>query len=131
MIRLASQTCQGRVWQSKRVQTMPKRRPRLAKPLPIGEILATRDLGPATTQLFALVQLRQAWPEIVGEELAARTEPKKIRGKTLIIAVENPAWSQQLSMMKLELLDALSERARKSFSDVRFVTESIGKKSRN
>ena len=38
-----------------------------------------------------------SWKEIVGEEIAKRTRPLKIRGQCLLINAVNSVWAQELS----------------------------------
>ena len=40
------------------------------------------------------------WKEIVGGEIAKRSRPEHIRNNTLIVAVENSIWAQELSFQK-------------------------------
>jgi predicted nucleic acid-binding Zn ribbon protein len=51
----------------------------------------------------------QNWSEIVGEELAKRTKPECIRGKKLVLRVEDSIWAQELSFQK----DAIIRRIKK------------------
>lgn len=50
------------------------------------------------------------WPEIVGEEVAKRTRPECIRGGTLVIAVQNSVWAQELTFNKRVILSRLQNR---------------------
>jgi hypothetical protein len=49
-------------------------------------------------------RLIDQWVEIVGKPLAGKTRPAIISGKTLLVATAGPAWSHQLSMLKVQLL---------------------------
>ncbi|MAE70596.1 MAG: hypothetical protein CME06_09025 [Gemmatimonadetes bacterium] len=44
------------------------------------------------------------WPKIVGPRIAATTTPTKLREGRLYVEVSNPAWLQELSLMKPILL---------------------------
>lgn len=44
------------------------------------------------------------WPEIVGPDLAKRSEVTAIQGGTLLISVSGPAWAQELSYQKPQIL---------------------------
>jgi len=49
------------------------------------------------------------WPEIVGEEIAKRTKPECIRGKSLVVRVTNSVWSQELTFQKDIILKRLNK----------------------
>jgi predicted nucleic acid-binding Zn ribbon protein len=61
------------------------------------------------------------WKEIVGETLAAVTEPLKIEKEVLLIRVEEAAWRSELQFMKPELLRKIRENAGIKLKDVKFV----------
>lgn len=51
------------------------------------------------------------WPRLVGEQIAAVTEPLSIaRDGTLFVAVRTNAWMNELSLMEPQLLAALNAR---------------------
>jgi hypothetical protein len=63
------------------------------------------DLGlKAVAETSRLIDL---WAEIVGKPLAGKTQPALISNKTLLVATAGPAWSHQLSMLKVQLLQKL------------------------
>jgi predicted nucleic acid-binding Zn ribbon protein len=92
--------------------------------IPIGDVFAKGIFGKRGETLMAVYYLRKHWPSIVGESLAKKTHPKTIRSDTLTVSTESPAWAQNLSMMKNEVLAAIHEKTGQRFSDLRFVTES-------
>jgi len=49
-------------------------------------------------------RLVRAWPQIVGEQIAAHTRPESIRFKKLYLIARNSIWLQQLSFLKPELI---------------------------
>jgi hypothetical protein len=49
-------------------------------------------------------RLRERWPDIVGEQIAAHTRPDQIRFKKLYVLVEHSVWLQQLTFLKPDLL---------------------------
>ncbi|HCC53678.1 MAG TPA: DUF721 domain-containing protein [Desulfobulbaceae bacterium] len=62
------------------------------------------------------------WPQVVGPEIAERTEPQVIRGTVLWIAVSDSVWMQQLHLQKQALLEQINANVRGSekISDIRF-----------
>ena len=69
-------------------------------------ILAKYNLDKA----FAKYEFVLHWPDIVGAEIAKRTKPECIRNKTLVVAVVNSAWAQELSFNKAMILQRLKGR---------------------
>jgi len=49
--------------------------------------------------------LAAAWPEIVGVDVAAHSAPLEISGTSLLIATRSSAWSQQLQLLSLAILE--------------------------
>lgn len=49
-------------------------------------------------------QVWLAWDKIVGEQIALRARPIRIRDKTLEVLVDHPVWMQQLQMLKPQIL---------------------------
>jgi predicted nucleic acid-binding Zn ribbon protein len=52
-------------------------------------------------------ELLSIWPDVVGEEIAARTEAVNIDHGVLYVHVEHSAWIQELHFMETELLRKL------------------------
>jgi hypothetical protein len=48
------------------------------------------------------------WNDVVGPQIAARTRPVRIRDNILEINVDQPAWMQQLQLMKPKILARLN-----------------------
>lgn len=59
---------------------------------------------------FARYEFVLHWAEIVGAEIAKRTKPECIRNRTLVVAVVNAAWAQELSFNKTMIIRRLKER---------------------
>lgn len=57
-----------------------------------------------------LALLQAGWSDIVGEEVAANSRPGRIADGTLVIITRSSAWSQQLSFLAGQVLDAVSAR---------------------
>jgi hypothetical protein len=50
-----------------------------------------------------------AWNEIVGESVAAHSQPRYIRNRILFIDVSHPTWMQQLQFLKPTLLEKIND----------------------
>lgn len=74
----------------------------------LGEMLdglaATRDWRSRLAQHEVFL----AWPEVVGEELAAVCRPEVIRDSVLWVRVTDQVWGQQLQFEKTALLEAVN-----------------------
>jgi predicted nucleic acid-binding Zn ribbon protein len=49
-------------------------------------------------------RLQSEWTGIVGETIAAHTQPQRLRFNKLTVLVDSPVWMQQLSFLKPELI---------------------------
>ena len=59
---------------------------------------------------FAIVRLAKAWPEIVGETIARRTEIVSLKFHTAVVKVSGAMWIQELNLMKSQILARVTER---------------------
>jgi predicted nucleic acid-binding Zn ribbon protein len=48
------------------------------------------------------------WEKTVGAVIARHARPQSLRGKKLFLSVDSPAWMQQLSLMKTELIEKVN-----------------------
>jgi predicted nucleic acid-binding Zn ribbon protein len=63
----------------------------------------------------------EVWAEVVGERIDKVTRVVAVREGVVYLSVESPTWGQELSMMKLEIIDKLNERlGEKVITDIRF-----------
>lgn len=51
------------------------------------------------------------WDQLVGEQIAARARPLKLRQGVLEVQVDHPVWMQQLQMLKPQILKKLAAQA--------------------
>jgi len=52
-------------------------------------------------------ELSRRWPELVGSRVADHAVPAWVRGEAIWIYVDGPAWMQELSLMKQDLLEKI------------------------
>mgnify|MGYP000144444292 CR=1 FL=1 len=81
----------------------------MKKPQPIHSILSETLKGlnldfPLKTSL-----LLRSWKEIVGEPIAAQTQPYAIRNRILFVHVSHSVWIQQLQFFKPALLEKINQ----------------------
>lgn len=77
--------------------------------VPVGELLGeSRVLAKHMHRIT-----HQEWEQIVGLQLARRTQPEKIIKGVLSVVVASSAWAQELSLLSATILDRLRARGRK------------------
>lgn len=59
-------------------------------------------------ELGALRELVHRWPEVVGEGVAGRSQPRYLRRGVLVVEVKSAAWSHQLTLLKDDVLGAIA-----------------------
>jgi hypothetical protein len=75
---------------------------RSPKPASLGSLLASsRD---AAARLAGTAIDREQWRRVVGERIAARTEPGPKRGRELLVYVASASWAQELSLLVSEIV---------------------------
>ena len=88
----------------------------------IGEIMGRsegRNLGIART--IAMATVATAWEEHMRDKFGCASSVRSISEGVLHIAVEEPVWAQQMSMLKKHILQSLSEHCDISgVKDIRF-----------
>ncbi len=67
-----------------------------------------RDLG--LEEAERATRIADAWPEVVGDSLAAHSRPVALHGGVLDVLCEASVWSQQLTLRSPEILGTLRER---------------------
>ena len=80
------------------------RDPHAGNPQPLGDLL-TRflDRSGLAPKLEAAAVIPE-WEQRVGPQIAAVTEPLRVSGGTLVVAVRTSAWLMELNLMKAELM---------------------------
>lgn len=84
---------------------------RRGKPHKIGEALTSFLTESGLAERVEQATVIPEWPSLVGEQIAAVTEPLSIsRDGTLFVAVRTNAWMTELSLMEPQLLRALNAK---------------------
>lgn len=74
------------------------------------------DILPAVLKSIGLDQklkereILACWPEVVGEEIAARTQAVKVDKGVLFVHVDHGAWMQELHFMERQIIERLKEK---------------------
>ena len=72
----------------------------------LGSMLKARGIESRLSEYRILGQ----WEKAVGPVIAGHAQPQALRGKKLFLAVDSPAWMQQLSMLKPEIIEKINGR---------------------
>lgn len=71
----------------------------------IGAVIGSK----AHRDMKQVLRIREKWVDIAGEVLAAHCEPVSMRGGTLQLICDNPAWVQQLGIFSPTLMLRIKE----------------------
>ncbi len=70
----------------------------------LGSMLKARGLGGRLNEYRVFGQ----WEKSVGPVIARHAQPQTVRGKKLTLVVDSPAWMQQLSLLKPEIVEKVN-----------------------
>ena len=70
----------------------------------LGSMLKARGLGSRLDEYRVFGQ----WEKSVGLVIARHAQPQTVRGKKLTLVVDSPAWMQQLSLLKPEIVEKVN-----------------------
>lgn len=79
-------------------------RSRRGKPSSLADILRERFGSLGLEKRLHQAQIFSRWEETVGSRIAGHSRPAYVRNGRLTIIVDSPAWSQQLSLLRPDLL---------------------------
>ena len=89
--------------------------PRRRRPAALGEVLSGLLEQSGLAERVEQAALLPEWPELVGPQIAAVTEPRSVSADgTLWVAVRTHAWMAELSLLEPELLRKLAARPLRS-----------------
>ena len=64
------------------------------------------------------------WEKAVGKVIARHAQPYSLRGKKMTLVVDSPAWMQQLSLLKPEIIEKVNRRL--GHNAIRDITLKLG-----
>jgi predicted nucleic acid-binding Zn ribbon protein len=70
----------------------------------LGRMLKARGLGGRLDEYRVFGQ----WEKSVGQVIASHAQPQAVRGKKLTLVVDSPAWMQQLSLLKPQIVEKVN-----------------------
>ena len=69
----------------------------------------------------------RVWADAVGQQIARRAQPVRLRGTTLVVAVASAPWMQELQLLKPTVLAALHARLPRALvRDLYFTLTELG-----
>ena len=72
-------------------------------PTPLSDAIKELSVQRGWDSVLALGRLREKWPDVVGQQVAARSEPIRLENGRLTVRVEGGAWAAELALMGHEL----------------------------
>ncbi len=85
-------------------------RPRMKQARRVGSLLQELYSQPGIGEQLNRHQAWLIWDKLVGEQIAARARPLRLRNDILEVQVDHPVWMQQLQMLKPQILKKLNEQ---------------------
>ena len=70
----------------------------------LGKMLKARGMGSRLDEYRVFGQ----WEKAVGSVIASHAQPQAVRGKKLTLVVDSPAWMQQLSLLKPQIVEKVN-----------------------
>jgi len=77
----------------------------------VGDILPTVLKSIGLGQRLKEQEVLGIWAQVVGEEIAARTQPLRVDRGVLHVRVDHSAWLHELHFMEKDILKKLKEKA--------------------
>ncbi len=77
----------------------------------VGDILPTVLKSIGLDQRLKEQEILAIWSDVVGKEIAERTQPIKVERGVLYVRVDHSAWVQELHFMEKDILRRLKEKA--------------------
>ena len=85
-------------------------RMRKGSPQPISDVLRDVVEKLSRAKKSELSKILSKWASCVGKELARHSRPARLKGGTLLVAVDDSAWFYQANLQKEGLLKALQKK---------------------
>jgi len=92
-------------------------------PLRIGESLAALARRFSRSDLMGVAAIEEHWVELIGEPMASHTRALALRGTTLVVAADQPAWATQVRLHAGSLAPRVSELAKEQIDTVEVVVK--------
>ncbi len=101
------------------------------RPEPIASTLGAIIDRLDTQGHFGIVRLISAWPGVVGDQIARRTEVVDLKFHTAVVKVSGAMWIQELNLLKRQILARIAERIGADMvRDIRFVNGRLSRREK-
>lgn len=95
---------------------------RKGKPTAVGEAVRSYLAKAGLAKRLAQAQVIPDWPELVGPQIAAVTQPESVTPDgTLFVRVATSAWMNELQLMGPQIMAALNRRGSAGIKTVRWL----------
>jgi len=85
----------------------------------LAEVLERMEMGVGRS--VDICRRLALWKEVVDERVGKNAEAIRIRNRTLYVSTSSPAWAQELSFLKKEIIEQFNKKAGSEvISDIRF-----------
>jgi predicted nucleic acid-binding Zn ribbon protein len=84
------------------------RKPTASQPQLVGELVGKYLARSGLDAKLEAASVLPQWPELVGPQISAVTNPQRVSEGVLIVAVRSSAWIMELNMMKMELMKRIN-----------------------
>ena len=85
-------------------------RPPMKKAEKVGSLLKQLLRQPGVGEQISRHQAWLIWDQLVGEQIAQRARPLRLRKGVLEVQVDHPVWMQQLQMLKPKILEKINAK---------------------
>ena len=92
-------------------------------PLRISDSLAALARRFSRSDLIGIAAIEDHWAELVGEPMASHARAIALRGTTLVLAADQPAWATQLRLHAGSLVARFSELAKEPIETIEVVVK--------
>jgi len=85
-------------------------RPTMKKAEKVSSLLKTVLGDQGLKEQLSRYQAWLVWDQLVGEQIAQRARPLRLRQNVLEVQVDHPVWMQQLQMLKPKILEKINQQ---------------------
>jgi predicted nucleic acid-binding Zn ribbon protein len=90
----------------------------------VGELVSSALKGLGLEGKIEEARLRAEWERVVGEAIAQRSRPLKVRGGTLLVEVRNSTWMNEIQFHRSEIVRKVNREFPKlKIDDIRLQLE--------
>jgi predicted nucleic acid-binding Zn ribbon protein len=94
-----------------------------SRPARVGDVLRERIAALGWDRRLREEDVVTGWEDAVGPQIAAHARPSHVVNRRLTVVTENPVWTQQLALLKPELLRRIAARfGPEAVTDLFFIT---------